>query len=182
MESFPTLETGRLLLTELKSTDIPMIVKYASNKKISDNTLNIPYPYLERDAIFWINLANQGFQNSTNLIFAIRLKTDRNFIGGMSLSITQQFKRAEIGYWIAEPFWRKGFATEAIQSVIKFGFENLDLNKLTSSHFAKNPISGKVMVNGGMKKEGHLKEHVQKNSEYQDLILYGLTKTDYERQ
>jgi len=176
MKNFPKIETERLVLTELKSVDIPEIVKHASNKNISDFTLNLPFPYSEKDAIYWINLANQGFKNGTNIIFGIRLKTDNQFIGGISLTIERKFNRAEIGYWIAEPFWRKGYATEATRSIIKYGFDNLDLNKLTSSHLAKNPASGKVMENSGMKKEGELKEHILKKSEYHDLILYGLTK------
>lgn len=176
MKNFPEIETERLFLTELKAEDIPEIVKYASNKSISDFTLNLPFPYSEKDAVYWINLANQGFKNGTNLIFGIRLKPDNNFIGGIGLTIERKFNRAEIGYWIAEPFWRKGYTTEATKSIIKFGFDNLDLNKFTSSHLAKNPASGKVMEKSGMTKEGELKEHILKNSEYHDLVLYGLTK------
>lgn len=181
MKNFPKIETERLFLTELKLIDIPEIVKYASNKNISDFTLNLPFPYFEKDAIYWINLANQGFKNGTNIIFGIRLKPSNEFIGGIGLTIEQKFNRAEIGYWVAEPFWRKGFATEATKSIIKFGFENLDLNKFTSSHLAKNPASGKVMKKSGMIKEGELKEHIMKDSEYHDLILFGLTKNQYKK-
>ncbi|MGB5820687.1 MAG: GNAT family protein [Saonia sp.] len=180
MEIFPKIETERLFLTELTSKDIPEIVKHASNKNISDFTLNLPFPYSEKDAIFWINLANQGFKNRTDIIFGIRLKPENKFIGGIGLTVERKFNRAEIGYWIAEPYWRKGYATEATKSIIQYGFENLDLNKFTSSHLAKNPASGKVMKNSGMTKEGELKEHILKQSEYHDLILYGLTKKDYE--
>ncbi|GLB53779.1 hypothetical protein NBRC110019_28200 [Neptunitalea chrysea] len=53
------------------------------------------------------------------MILAIRLKPDNKFIEG----IEQKFNRAEIGCWIAEPFWRKGYTTETTKSIIKFGFE-----------------------------------------------------------
>lgn len=176
MNKFPKIETKKLFLTELKAEDIPEIVKYASNKNISNFTQNIPFPYSEKDAVFWINMANQGFENGHQYTFAIRTKERNNFIGGIGLNIERKYKRAEIGYWIAKPFWGKGYATEATKSIIEFGFKNLDLNKFTSSYLAKNPASGKVMENSGMKKEGELKEHIFKNSEYHDLILYGLTK------
>jgi len=179
MSEFPKIETERLFLTELEAEDIPEIVKHASNKRISDFTLNLPFPYSAKDAIYWINLANQGFKNQTNLIFAIRVKPNNQFIGGIGLALEQRFNRAEIGYWIAEPFWRNGYATEATRSMIKYGFENLNLNKITSSHLAKNPASGKVMENSGMRKEGELKEHILKQSEYHDVISYGLTKNHY---
>ena len=179
IEHFPTIETKRLFLAQLKADDIPQIVRYAANKNISDNTLNIPFPYTEKDAIYWINLAHQGFKNGTHFIFGVRLKQEDVFIGGIGFTVEQRFNRAEIGYWIAEPFWNKGYATEATQAIIKFGFEQLALNKLTSSHFAKNLASGKVMVNSGMTQEGELKEHVRKDTTYHTLILYGLTKKEY---
>ncbi|WP_299361440.1 GNAT family N-acetyltransferase [Winogradskyella sp.] len=176
MNQLPQIETERLILSELKSEYIEDIVKYASNKNISDYTLNLPHPYSEKDAIYWINLAHQGLKSGTNYIFAIRLKNENKFVGGIGLTVEKRFNRAEIGYWIAEPFWRKGIATEATKAMIEFGFNALKLNKLTSSHLAKNPASGKVMQNSGMTKEGELKAHILKKTEYHDLILYGITK------
>ncbi|TDQ25718.1 GNAT family N-acetyltransferase [Tenacibaculum caenipelagi] len=176
MKNFPKIETERLFLTELKAKDISDIVKYASNKNISDFTQNIPFPYSEKDAIFWINMANQGFENGNQYTFAIRLKEKDNFIGGIGIKIERKNNRAEIGYWIAEPFSGNGYATEATKAILKFGFDNLNLNKFTSSHLANNPASGQVLKNSGMKKEGELKEHIFKNSKYIDLILFGLTK------
>ncbi len=181
MDEFPKIETERLFLGKLKAADIPAIVKHASNKNISDFTLNLPFPYNEKDAIYWINLANQGFKDGTNIIFGIKRKSDNQFIGGIGLTIARRFNRAEIGYWIAEPFWRKGYATEATKSIIKYGFGHLDLNKFTSSYLAKNPASGKVMEKSGMTKEGELKEHIRKASEYHDLIVFGLTKEQFEK-
>jgi len=182
MNQLPKIETDRLILTELEAEDIKDIVKYASNKNISDYTLNLPHPYSEKDAIYWINLAHQGLKSGTNYIFAIRLKEISQFVGGIGLTVEKRFNRAEIGYWVAEPFWRKGIATEATKTIIDFGFNELGLNKLTSSHLAENPASGKVMQNSGMIKEGELKEHVLKNTKYQDLILYGITKKQSKKQ
>ena len=176
MNKLPEIITERLLLTELKAEDIKDIVEYASNKNISDSTLNLPHPYSEKDAIYWINLAHQGLKSGTNYIFAIRLKDEAKFIGGIGLGVEKRFNRAEVGYWIAEPFWGKGIATEATKAIIKFGFNELKLNKLTSSHLAKNPASGKVMQKSGMIKEGELKKHILKDSEYHNLVLYGITK------
>ncbi len=181
MKRFPKIETQRLLLTELTSSDITSIVEYASNKNISNYTHNLPFPYSEKDAIYWINLANLGFKNGTKLTFGIRPKPDNEFIGGIGLTIVPEFERAEIGYWVAEPFWGKGYATEATKAIINFGFSDLGLNKLTSSHLAKNPASGKVLTKSGLMKEGVLKEHLVKNSEYHDLVVFGLTKKEFEK-
>jgi len=127
MEQLPKIETDRLILTELKAADIPQIVKYAANEKISAYTLNLPFPYSEKDAVYWINLANQGLKNKTHFIFAIRLKTRNEFIGGIGLTVEQNFFRAEIGYWIAEPFWNNCYTTEATKAIINFSFDTLGL-------------------------------------------------------
>ncbi len=88
MEYLPALETDRLILTAPQAADIPIIVAYAGNKNIADNTLNIPHPYAEKEAVYWLFLSNQGLINSTNYIFAIRLKTAHALIGDIGLTIT----------------------------------------------------------------------------------------------
>ena len=80
MDSFPQLETERLILSQLRASDIPAIVDYANHKPIADYTLNIPYPYSENDAIYWLNQAHQGFRNNTLFVFAIRQKSDQSFM------------------------------------------------------------------------------------------------------
>ncbi len=182
MNLFPRLETERLILSELQTTDIHQIVMYASNKKVSEFTVNIPFPYSEKDATYWINSAYQGFNNRTQFIFAIRLKGLNDFIGGIGVTVTPQNLRAEIGYWLAEPFWNKGLMTEATGATISFSFTSLGVNKITATHFEINTSSGKVMTKCGMHKEGVLKEHIFKNSVFHNLVVYGLTKTDYELQ
>ena len=180
METFPEIETQRLHLTALQSDDIPQIIKHANNKHVSEFTMNIPFPYAEKDAVYWINQANEGFKNGSHFIFGIRQKHDDRFIGGIGLTMERYF-RAEIGYWIAEPYWNKGLMTEAVKAVIHFGFQKLNLNKIICSHFDKNPASVRVMINCGMTKEGDFKEHIYKNSAFHNLIIYGLTRKDYEK-
>lgn len=180
MEKFPQLETDRLILGQLEWTDIPKIVKYAGNKEIADKTLNIPHPYHEKDAIFWINSSMQGLKNGTQYTFGIRIKSKKKFIGGIGLKVNLRFNRAELGYWIAESFWDKGYATEATKEILRFGFEELELNKIHATHLVENPASGKVMIKNGMIKEAELKEHIKKGNLYHTLIQYRLTKSEYE--
>jgi len=94
MNTFPELETKRLLLSKLTTTDIPNIIKYAGNIRVAETTLHIPHPYSEADAIFWINAANDGFKNKTQYTFGIRIKNSKEFIGGIGLKINARFNRA----------------------------------------------------------------------------------------
>ncbi|WP_240723694.1 GNAT family N-acetyltransferase [Flavobacterium sp. J27] len=179
MIEFPKINTNRLVLDKLTFHDIPKIVEYAGNKKIADKTLNIPHPYKEQDAIFWINSANQGFENKSQFTFGIKIKTSNEFMGGIGLKVDNKFNRAELGYWIAEKYWNLGYATEAVKAILNFGFTELNLNKIYATHLEENIASGKVMIKNGMVKEGELKEHTKKGKEYKNLIQYRLTFQEF---
>ncbi|MEJ2568088.1 MAG: GNAT family protein, partial [candidate division WOR-3 bacterium] len=74
-------------------------------------------------------------------------------------------------------YWGRGYASEAAAAVVEYGFFQLNLHKITSSHFASNPASGKVMRNIGMKEEGFRKEHIIKKGKYEDLVDYAIFAT-----
>ena len=180
MNNFPEIKTERLILGKVSPNDIPKIVAYAGNIKVAESTLNIPHPYDEDDAVFWINSAALGFKNKSQFTFAIRDKSTHDFLGGIGLKIEPRFDRAAVGYWIAESFWNKGYTTEALEAILKFGFDELQLNKIYATHLIENPASGKVMIKNGMIKEGELKDHTKKGNRYRSLIQYRMTRDEFE--
>ncbi|MCG2590908.1 GNAT family N-acetyltransferase [Rhodohalobacter sulfatireducens] len=181
MDSLPVLETDRLRLRMPYVEDIPRMVQYANNEKISNMTLTMPHPYHEKDAIYWINMANKGLEDKNHFIFAICKHTNNLFMGCIGLRLNTRFNRAELGFWIGEPFWNNGYVTEAIGTILEFGFERVGLHKIHASHFVNNPASGKVMSNNGMIKEGELVDHIKKGDKYLTVIQYRLTKYEYKQ-
>lgn len=179
MENFPSIESERLVLGKIKIKYIEKIIQYANNEKVAQNLLSFPFPYTEKDAITWINGQNEGFTSKKNYIFAICKKIYDEFIGGVGLHIDIANNKAELGYWIAEPFWGNGYATEAVEKILEFGFKSLKLNKIYGRHFTDNPASGKVLVKNKMVQEGELKAEIKKGELYKDLIVYRLTKDEY---
>jgi ribosomal-protein-alanine N-acetyltransferase len=113
MEIFPELNTQRLKLRIIRAQDIPSLVKYGNNKKIANRVLNIPYPYQEPDAVFRISSVHQGFKNKVRYAFAIIFKETEELIGEISLHLDDSKDTAQLAYWIGEPYWNKGIATEA---------------------------------------------------------------------
>lgn len=182
MDKFPIIKTDRLRLRKPRIKDIPRIMEYADNPKVADMTLNIPHPYKEEDAIFWLNMAHKGFKEKSKFIFAICLLPTDEFIGGIGLRINEKFNRAELGFWIGEPFWNNGYATEATREVLKFGFKEVNIHKILATHLLNNPASGKVMTKNGMIKEGELKDHIKKGNKYFSLIQYRLTQNEFNNQ
>jgi len=150
MKTFPELLTKRLRLRNVQLNDIPAILKYANNKVISDNILNIPFPYKEEEVLYWIKKAYEGFRNNTRYAFAITLKELGELIGVIGLSIEQDHNKAELGFWVGEPYWGRGIMTEATEEILKFGFNEVNLNKIFGPHYVNNEASGKVLSKNGM--------------------------------
>ncbi|OCA71446.1 GNAT family N-acetyltransferase [Chryseobacterium arthrosphaerae] len=172
MEKFPIIETERLILSQLEEKDIPFITEYLQHRIYSDLTSNIPYPYTENDAIFWLKMSKEAFENKSGYTFGIRNK-EEELIGAIGLHDRDDDK-AELGYWIGIPYWNKGYVTEAARAIVDFGFKELGLNKIYATHFFHNPASGKIMEKIGMEREAVLKQHAKKDEEYFDLVMYSI--------
>ena len=179
LKTFPALQTQRLILTEFRKKDAGAIAELANNPNISSVTIRMPYPYHKKDALNFIDLAHEAFLGESGYLFAIRLKTDNSFIGGMGIHLDKESNIAEIGYWIGEPYWNKGYASEALTEISKFGFEKLGLQKLHAHCFGANYASAKVLEKAGFTKEGILRQHLLKDGVYKDLIYYGLLSTEF---
>ena len=86
-------------------------------------------------------------------------------------------KSAEIGYWIGEPFWGKGIATKAVELITKYGFDELNLNRIYTGVFEYNIVSMKVLEKNGFQKEGIFKNAVLKNDKvYDEHRFYKLSR------
>ncbi len=168
------ITTLRLRLSPPEETDIQRITTILTNDIYSKNTMNIPFPYTEDNARFWLALTKNGFEKGNQFIFAIRLKENNQLIGGIDLGIDQIFNKAELGYWLDKDYWNNGYTTEAVIAMIHFGFEKLKLKRIFASHFDCNTSSGRVLEKAGMKKEGVLLCHTCKNGKYQNHHLYAI--------
>lgn len=181
MPSAFTLETERFILRPPLKKDIPTIIKHMQHPSISANTLHIPYPYSKIDAMTWVTKSKQEIVKGLSYTFCIIYKKTNEMIGAIGLHMNTDHNRAEAGYWIAVPYWNKGVATEALIRILEFGFKEVGLNKIYATHLVENPSSGRVMIKAGMTKEGKLREHYQKGSNYITVIQYAMTSSLYDK-
>jgi len=175
----PRLETARLVLRQLVPADVPALVALAGDEAVALNTLNIPHPYQLADAEDWLAFTAMTYEAGIGVTFAIELKGSRAFIGCIGLRIEPRFDRAEAGYWLGVPYWNQELMSEALAAVLRFGFEELNLNKILATHIRHNLASGAVMLKNGMVKEGELAQHVKRDGKYYDLVQYRLTHHEY---
>jgi len=179
MSKMPTIETERLRLRPFTLDDAHELQRLIGDRDIASPTLTIPHPYEDGMAEEWIGTHQEAFDKGERVEFAIVHGEHGFLIGGIGLGINKEYESAEIGYWIAKPYWNHGYCTEAAQAVLKYGFEVLVLNRIYTTHMTRNPASGRVLQKIGMKHEGTLRQHVEKWGKFEDMEAYGILRSEY---
>jgi len=160
-------------LRPLELADAEMMAQLANNDNVQINLRGtLPSPYTPDDARTFISdLQHQ----QPKLHFAI--ECDGQFAGmiGLLLHTGSVLKSAEVGYWIGEPFWGKGIATQVLQSITQLGFSRLHLNRLFAGVFEWNKAGMRVLEKCGYQLEGISYKHIRKNGQLVDEYWYGLT-------
>src|SRR5690606_9478916 len=128
----------------------------------------------------WIATHESQFQQGRAAVYAIIALADNALVGSIGVSLHLAHRRGEIGYWIGRPYWNHGYCTEALHLLLDVCFTRLDLHRVYACHFARNPASGRVMQKVGMQREGLQRDHVLKAGRFEDLVLYGLLRSDYQ--
>lgn len=142
---FPNLKTKRLVLREVKQSDLYSVCKHINNYNVAKMLAHVPFPYTQKDGERWINYCIES-PLSTQTAWVIENEGDfTGVISALNLSDNEPF----LGYWIVEAYWNRGFASEAAAEVINYCFETLKIEKLHSSALSENISSHKVLRKNG---------------------------------
>lgn len=119
--------------------------------------------------------------NEKEPFFAICLHEDNRHVGNIKIGpINWHHRSADISLFVGDKsLWGKGIATEAIKLVTDFGFRILNLNKLKAGCYANNLGSAKAFEKLGFEREGLLREQFISNGNKIDMIVLGITASDY---
>jgi RimJ/RimL family protein N-acetyltransferase len=146
----PTLESDRLVLRAPLLADAVSIALLADNRKVAEMTTSIPHPYRIEDAEAWIAGVAE---KAPGLVFALFERKGGAFVGACSYEMRDE-AIPEIGYWIGEPFWGRGYATEAVRTMIDHAFTATDLDALAASCRVTNVASRHVLEKCGFQWTG----------------------------
>ena len=172
----PEIETARLNLRALTEADIPELLPLIGAREVAATTLRIAHPYTEQNARDFIAKT----RDEDKIWLAITQRADGRLCGGVGLMLDLEHERAELGYWVGVPYWGKGYATEAAQAMVQYGFDALELNRILASCMSHNSASGKILVKLGMLHEGCQREHQRKWGEFVDVDCYGILRSEWE--
>jgi RimJ/RimL family protein N-acetyltransferase len=164
------IEIGAYVIRNWRKEDAASIVRYASNRKIWINLRDaFPHPYTQADAEAFLFRAMQMQPGS---YFAIA--SDIEAIGSIGLMAGIDVHRftAELGYWLAEPFWGNGIMTAAIRALSEYAFAELGFHRIFAEPYTTNAASARVLEKAGFAREGIMKATVFKDGKIRDQYLY----------
>jgi RimJ/RimL family protein N-acetyltransferase len=140
------IETERLILRPFDKGDADAVTMLAGNWKVARMTILIPHPYPDGLAAAWI--AGHAAKRESGEAYTFAITLDGAVIGAIGMTRADDDRYA-LGYWIGEPWWGRGIATEAARGMIRFARETLGLSELDASFLDLNPASGRVLTKCG---------------------------------
>lgn len=171
---FPIIETERLLLKRITNDDVNEVFELRSNP---ETMKFIPRPLVKdtQDALEHIAMMEDKIVTNVGINWGITLKDNPKLLGIIGYYRLQpENYRAEIGYMLAPEFHGKGIIPEAVNRLIRFGFDDLKLHSIEAVIDPENFASEKVLQKCGFVKEAHLKEAEFYDGRFLDIIIYSL--------
>lgn len=163
-------------LRSWKDSDRDALLKYANNPKIASRLRNsFPFPYSAEDAQAFLSICHSA-DPEDQLFLAIEVNGEA--VGSISVAVQPDIycRSAEVGYWLAEPFWGNGIMSKAIREICKIAFERFPIVRIFAEPFANNFGSRRALEKAGFALEGILKQSVYKQERLLDSCIYALLK------
>lgn len=172
------IDLGGWRIRSYSPEDVPAVARHANNPRVAANLRDrFPHPYTEKHARIWIG-------------HCLEQRPERNFaianaeevIGGIGLELQPDVHRAsaELGFWLAEPYWGQGIMTRAARAMTDYALARFGLIRVFAMVFESNPASARVLEKAGFELEGRLRMSVIKNGRVLDQLLYAYVRSPQE--
>lgn len=177
----PNIEAARIRLRHLEENDIDALFEIFSDEETMRYWSSPPFQ-ARADAEKYLADISKLFRQKTLFQWGISLKESGEIIGTSTLfHLDMRNRRAEIGYILNRKFWKKGFVNEALNSLLNFAFEELNLHRIEADVDPNNAASIRVVEKLGFQKEGYLRERWHIAGKICDTVFYGLLRSDWEK-
>ncbi len=176
--------TDRILVTDFRRSDVESLVKWLAEPEIYERTLRIPSPYTTADANNWIEIV-ESEEGRRNMFLAGAIRDEHGqLIGGVGLERRPDLpdRGAELGYWLAKPYWGRGIMTDVVRAVCGHAFAALGIEQISANVFSFNEPSARVLEKSGFQYAAFIKDHTCKNGRMIDARRYVLAaRSDEDR-
>jgi len=173
------LKTGRLTLRPYAADDIEAVASYSTRDEFI-RFLPLPPQTLESAAEFVRRVVDAQPDAKNDWHFAIQIGETRKLVGAIRIGIREpEHRQGDIGYVIHHDLWGRGYATESLGRILRFGFEELSLERIRATADIRNIASWRVMEKAGMLREGVMRRHRLIRGEWRDSVLYAAIAADH---
>lgn len=176
---FPTLETERLVLRQLTMQDADFIFSHFSNPAVTQYLMDEPplTDIAEAQEIIAFYLEPE---TKTQNRWGIVRKANQRLVGTIGFhKWAKTCFRAEIGYDLSPDCWGQGYMSEAMQVVLRNGFERMGLNRIDAMVYVGNPRSTHLLQKFGFQQEGILRDYFYMDGVFYDHYLFSLLRREW---
>ena len=176
---FPELETERLILRQIEDDDVEELYEMLSDPEVAKFDYFYPVKSKE-EAMKFIKRYKDELDENEEITWGIILKETNKLLGTCCLGdFDEGARRSEIGYDITRIEWCKGYATEALEAVVDYGFNFMNLNRIEATVTPGNEASIKVLRKLNFVQEGIVRERDLIKGKLEDGIIMSVLKREY---
>ncbi|SFL75417.1 GNAT family N-acetyltransferase [Pelosinus propionicus] len=182
-KAFPVLESKNLVLKKIEDGDLQEIYEIYSNDKVFEFCGIIPKHNIQTISNM-ISHFERDYNKKSRIKWGIFQKNMNNKLVGIieAMDFNQKVDMVTIGYFLAQPYWGKRIASEAVSKLIEFLFEKVNVNRIQAEVMPANEISKKVLLKNGFVKEGLLRQAALWSGKgIVDLEIYSVLKEEYNK-
>lgn len=179
-KSLPTINANRVSLRWITEDDVDALYRIFSNTEVM-RYWSTP-PLTDRNAaVTLLHEIHDDFRAQSFFKWGVARLTDDTLIGTTTLfNLDSGNHRAEIGYCLDRAHWGNGYMNEALNALIAYAFEELDLHRIEADVDPRNTSSIRTVERLGFQREGYLRERWKVNGEIQDTVFFGLLRREWE--
>lgn len=178
-EALPILRAERVRLRAIDRDDVDALFEIFSDPDVMRYWSSPPMVHRSEAAHLLARL-EEHFRNRDLFQWGIVRTDEDRVIGTCTLAhLNVANRRAELGFALARPHWRKGLMREALGALLDFGFGELNLHRLEADVDPRNAASLRILERLGFRREGFLRERWLTNGETQDTVLLGLLQKEW---
>jgi [ribosomal protein S5]-alanine N-acetyltransferase len=158
---------------------VPAVVRLLREPSVARWTLHVPHPYAQRDGRDWVLRARANRRKGRSLSLTVLRRSDGVLVGGVGLHhLEEGGTSAEVGYWIGREHRGHGYATEAVDLLVRTGFSRLGLHRIEARVFPRNRASRQVVRRSGFRYEGRLRDEALKHGRWRATLLFSRLVSD----
>ena len=177
-DQFPGLFAGEFVLREIAASDAADWHRYLSDDRVYEHTSTPIMSLAEVEGL--VGMLAERFRRKKQVRWALAEPGSGKMIGDLGFNaFWPHDARSDMGYQLAPEYWRRGLMTDALTTIVDYGFSHLGLNKIEATVNVNNSRSSGLLRKLGFQLEGTLREYRNRRGVFGDASFFGLLRREW---